>query len=388
VTLNAHDSGLAGGFHLAYTACAGVPPARCLPVTLDVGTDTKSVREDQFYLGRRAPRLAGEAYAAFVEEFIVAVQREFPDAIVQFEDFNNASAFSLLGRYRDRLRCFNDDIQSSGAMVLAGLYTAGRLLRRPLGEERLLFVGAGEAGLGIGLAVVAALQRTGLSAEETRSHCFFIDSHGTVVAARTDLPAHKRAFAQHRAAHANLVSAIDDFRPTALIGACGCGGIFTQPVLEAMVRNCESPVVFALSNPTSKAECTAEQAYAWTNGRVVFATGSPFEPVKVAGAIRAPGQANNSYIFPGIGLGVMVSGASRVIDAMFLAAADALAEQVSDEDLAVGRIFPPQTKLRDVAVAVAAAVARAAFERGVATKAQPNDLTGDIRRAMYQPQDR
>jgi malate dehydrogenase (oxaloacetate-decarboxylating)(NADP+) len=384
--LGANGMGIPIGKLALYTACAGVPPSRCLPITLDVGTDTKSVREDRFYLGRRTPRLAGKAYAAFMEEFVAAAQKVFPNAIVQFEDFNNASAFSLLARYRDQLCCFNDDIQGSGAMALAGLYAAGRLARRQLNAERILFLGAGEAGLGIGSAVVAALQRQGLTAEQAHARCLFIDSRGTLIARRADLAPHKRAFAQDRAPQSDLVSTIETFRPTALIGACGCGGIFTQPVLEAMVKSCALPVVFALSNPTSKAECTAEQAYTWTQGRLIFATGSPFEPVTVAGTIHAPGQANNSYVFPGVGLGVMVSGASRVTDAMFIAAAEALAKQVTDDDLHVGRVFPPQSKLREVAVAVASAVARVAFERGLATKSQPDDLTGAITREMYQPE--
>jgi malate dehydrogenase (oxaloacetate-decarboxylating)(NADP+) len=384
--LGANGMGIPIGKLALYTACAGVPPSRGLPIMLDVGTDSPSIREDRFYLGRRAPRLSGEAYLAFVDEFVTAAQQVFPQAIVQFEDFNNANAFGLLARYRDRLCCFNDDIQGTGAMGLAGLYAAGRLARRRLSAERILFLGAGEAGLGIGTLVVAAMQRAGLSPAEARARCLYVDSKGTVVAARTDLAPHKRAFAQERAPLPDLVRTIEAFRPTVLIGACGCGGMFTQAVLEALVRVCPRPAVFALSNPTSKAECTAEQAYAWTGGRVIFAAGSPFEPVTLGGRLHAPGQSNNSYVFPGVGLGVMVSGATRVTDAMYLAAAEALAAQVTEEDLDFGRIFPLQSRMREVAGAVATAVARVAYADGLATRPRPDDLPAAVARAMYVPE--
>ena len=384
--LGANGMGIPIGKLALYTACAGVPPGRCLPVMLDVGTDTQSIREDRFYLGRRLPRLAGDPYAAFLDEFLAAVQTVFPRAIVQFEDFNNPNAFGLLERYRDRLCCFNDDVQGSGAMGLAGLYASSRLTHRELTQERILFVGAGEACLGIGAAVVAALQRAGLSPEQARSRCLFIDSKGTVVAQRRDLAAHKRAFAQNVAPFPDLVSTIDVFRPTVLIGACGQAGAFTEPVLQAMARSCATPVVFALSNPTSKAECTAQQAYGWSNGRVIFAAGSPFEPVALANGTLAPGQANNSYIFPGIGLGVLVCGAARVTDAMFLAAAQALADQVTDDDLRQGRIFPPQKRMRDVAVAVATAVVQVAMDSGLASRPGLEDPRAAVLGAMYRPE--
>ena len=383
--LGANGMGIPVGKLALYTACAGVPPSRCLPVMLDVGTETISIREDRLYLGRRVPRLAGEAYDAFVDEFLTAVQKVFPDAILQFEDFNNANAFGLLARYRDRLCCFNDDVQGSGAMALAGLYSSGRLTHRKMAQERILFVGAGEACLGIGAAIVAALQRDGLSLEQARSRCLFIDSKGTVVSARTDLAAHKRVFAQNLAPLPDLVATIDAFHPTVLIGACGRAGVFTRPVLQAMTRSCNMPVVFALSNPTSKAECTAEQAYGWTDGRVIFAAGSPFDPVQIADGTRAPGQANNSYVFPGVGLGILVSGASRVTDAMFLASAQALADEVTNEDLQVGRIFPPQVRMREVAIAVAAAVAQVAWDSGLAKTSAPKDLRTAVANAMYEP---
>jgi malate dehydrogenase (oxaloacetate-decarboxylating)(NADP+) len=383
--LGANGMGIPIGKLALYTACAGVPPSRCLPVTLDVGTDTASIRDDRFYLGRRVPRLGGDAYDALIEEFVTATQQVFPGVVVQFEDFNNANAFRLLARYRDRLCCFNDDIQGTGAMGLAGLYAAARITGRKITDERILFLGAGEACLGVGSAVVSALQREGVSPGEARSRCLFIDSKGTVVAGRSDLPAHKRVFAQDRTPLPDFVGTIEAFRPTVLFGACGRGAILTQPALEAMAKSCVQPVVFALSNPTSKSECTAEQAYAWTGGRAIFASGSPFEPVTLDGKAHTPGQANNSYVFPGVGLGLLVSRAKRVTDAMFSAAATALASQVTESDLAVGRIFPLQTRMRDVARAVAAAVARVAFDEGLAAQPVPDDLLATVGQAMYRP---
>ncbi len=382
--LGMNGMGIPIGKLALYTVCAGVAPDRCLPVTLDVGTDTESLRNDPFYLGRRAPRLSGERYDALVEEFVAATQAVFPHAVLQFEDFNNANAFRLLDRYRERLCCFNDDVQGTGAMGLAGLYSAGRITGRGLPEERLLFVGAGEACLGIGAAVVAAMQDAGVPEAEARSHCLFVDSQGLVVSGRTDLAPHKRAVARELAPCASLEQVIGQFRPTVMIGASGQPGIFTPAVLQAIARVSERPVVFALSNPTSKSECTAEAAYRATRGNVLFASGSPFGPVELEGRSYTPGQANNSYVFPGLGLGLIVSKSKRVTDRMFLAAARALSSTVSGQDLEAGRVYPPQSRMREVAVAVASAVTGAAFADGVAGT-PPCDPVKLVREAMYWP---
>ena len=383
--LGANGMGIPIGKLALYTACAGVPPALCLPITLDVGTDSDAVRADPFYLGERTPRMTGEGYDALLDEFVAATQAVFPGVVLQFEDFNNANAFRLLERYRDHVCCFNDDVQGTGAMGLAGLYAAARITNTRLVDQRIMFVGAGEACIGIGRAVVAALQSEGLSESEARQRCLFIDSRGVVVASRNDLPEHKRPFAQDRAAEANLLEVVEAFRPTVLFGACSQAGMFTRPILETMARINERPVIFALSNPTSKAECTAEQAYDWTGGRAVFSGGSPFPPITSAGTVHVPGQANNSYIFPGVGLGLLISGAQRVTDAMFLAAARALADQTSNADLQSGRVFPPATRMRDVAAAVAVAVAMVAYEQQLATGPRPPDLDAAVRRFMYSP---
>jgi len=383
--LGANGMGIPIGKLALYTACAGVPPEFCLPVTIDVGTDNEALRSDPFYLGERQQRMTGEAYDALLEEFVAATQAVFPGVIVQFEDFNNACAFRLLRRYRNRLCCFDDDVQGTGAMGLAGLYSAGRITGGGLAAQRILFVGAGEACLGIGGTVIAAMQREGLSEGEAKQRCLFVDSNGLVIASRGDLAEHKRSFAQDRAPLPDLLAAVEDFKPTALIGACGKGGVFTQSVLGAMARLNERPILFALSNPTSKAECTAEQAYAWTNGRAVFASGSPFDPVTLAGRAHAPGQGNNCYVFPGVGLGLLVSGARRVTDEMFLAAARALADQVTEADLEQGRIFPVAARMREVAAAVAAAVGAVACAQGHATNPRPQDLRAEATRVMYVP---
>jgi malate dehydrogenase (oxaloacetate-decarboxylating)(NADP+) len=283
------------------------------------------------------------------------------------------------------LCCFNDDIQGTGAMALAGLWAAGRITGRRLSDERIVFAGAGEACLGIGNLVVAAMQREGLSQTDAKARCLFVDSKGPVILDRTDLTDQKRSFAHDRSAGPALVDVIDHFRPTVLIGASTRGGLFTQPVMSAMSRLNERPVVFALSNPTPNAECTAEQAYTWTSGRVVFASGSPFAPVALNGHVQATGQANNSFVFPGVGFGLLLAGARRVDDELFLAAARALAAQVTDADLRDGRIFPPAERMRDVALAVAVAVASAAYSRGLTTKPEPADLGAAAAAAMYVP---
>jgi malate dehydrogenase (oxaloacetate-decarboxylating)(NADP+) len=383
--LGTNGMGIPIGKLALYTACAGVRPELCLPVTLDVGTDNESLRRDPLYLGTREKRATGEPWDALLEEFVVAAQAAFPGVIVQFEDFNGACAFPLLERYRDRLCCFNDDVQGTGAMGLAGLYSAGRITGKRLVEQRVLFVGAGEACLGIGGTVAAAMRHEGLSENQVKARCLFVDSKGLVVASRKDLSAHKRPFAQDRQPLPDLVAAIESFKPTAIIGATGKGGLFTQAVLEAMARVSERPIVFALSNPTSKAECTAEQAYAWTEGRAIYAAGSQLDPVKIGERLHAPGQGNNSYIFPGVGLGLLLSGAKRMTDEMFLAAAKALAEQASDADLKLGRIFPVATRMREVAASVAAAVAATAHEQGHASKPRPPDLRTEAARYMYRP---
>jgi malate dehydrogenase (oxaloacetate-decarboxylating)(NADP+) len=383
--LGANGMGIPVGKLSLYTGCAGVPPERCLPVLLDVGTDNDALRADPFYIGLKRRRLRGRAYDAMIDEFMTAVQQVFPGALIQFEDFANQNAFRLLQRYRDRFCTFNDDIQGTAAVALAGIYSALRITGGALREQRILCLGAGEAARGICDLIVAAMADDGLIAPEARGRCWLFDSHGLVVAGRPGLAEHKRPYAHARAPVADFVAAVETIRPTAIIGVAAVGGTFTRPVLEAMARINARPIVFALSNPTSNAECTAEQAYAWTGGRAVFACGSPFDPVSLEGRSFVPRQGNNSYIFPGLGLGVLASRARRVTDEMFLAAARALARQVSPADLAQGSIYPPLARIREVSARIAAAVAEVAFASGLAAQARPRRLLPYIRAQMYQP---
>ena len=383
--LGANGMGIPIGKLDLYVACGGVPPAACLPVMLDLGTDNAALHADPFYLGLRQPRLQGEDYDTLLAEFVAAVQEVFPGVLLQFEDFSNQHAFGLLHQYRDQLCCFNDDIQGTGAMGLAGLYSALRLTGGTLEQQRILFAGAGEAALGIAYMVTAALRAQGLSEAQARSHCWLMDSGGLVVDTRTDLKAHKRPYAHAHPPLQDLRAVVAALRPTVLIGASGAAGLFSEPVLRELARHTAQPVVMALSNPTSRAECTAEQAYAWTDGRAIFAAGSPFAPVTHAGRTRVPGQSNNSFIFPGLGLGLLASGASRVSDAMFFAAARALAEQVTPEDLARGRIFPGVQQLRAVAAAVARAVAEVAYDSGLTSQQRAADVGDTLRGMMYEP---
>ncbi|MCC7261592.1 MAG: oxaloacetate-decarboxylating malate dehydrogenase, partial [Candidatus Latescibacteria bacterium] len=356
------------------------------PVTLDVGTDNAALRDDPLYIGMPQPRLRGPAYDALVDEFISAVTEVFPRALVQLEDFANNNAFRLLAKYRNQICLFDDDIQGTGSVVLAGIYAGLRLAGSKLVDQCFLFLGAGEAGLGVGELIVAALQAEGMSEEEARKRCWFFDSKALVVAERTDLAEHKRVFAHAHPPVGDFAAAIAALRPTALIGACGMPGKFTRPMLETMADLNERPLIFALSNPTSKSECTAQQAYEWTGGRAIFASGSPFPIVEYGGRTFDPGQANNAYIFPGVGLGAIACEARCVTDEMFFAAAKALAGEVAESDLRTGRIFPPLSSIRQVSAQIALAVAEVAYARGLAGQARPADLPAHIRSLMYQPE--
>jgi malate dehydrogenase (oxaloacetate-decarboxylating)(NADP+) len=368
-----------------YTVCAGVAPLKTLPVMLDVGTDNAALLGDPLYIGIHSRRLRGSAYDELIDEFVQAVTRVFPQALLQFEDLGNGNAFRLLARYRERLCCFNDDIQGTGAAALAGLYSALRATSRRLTEQRVLFFGAGEAALGIAGLLVAALMEEGLSERAALERCWLVDSHGLVVSSRTELPAHKRRYAHDHAPLTALLDIVERVQPTALIGASAVGGAFTQPVLAAMARINARPIVFALSNPTAKAECTAEQAYGWTDGRVVFASGSPFPPVHRGDQTFVPGQGNNLYVFPGVALGVVASQARIVTDEMFMLAARTLADMVSPHDLAQGRLYPPLARIREISAELGSAVAALAYTRGLARAPHPVDLAGFIRAQMYQP---
>jgi malate dehydrogenase (oxaloacetate-decarboxylating)(NADP+) len=384
--LGAEGMGIPIGKLCLYTACAGVDPLLCLPVTLDVGTDNEESLKDPLYIGIRQRRLRGPEYDALVDEFVEAVQEVFPRALIQFEDFANANAFRLLNQYRDRICTFDDDIQGTGAVALAGLYSALRITGGRLSDLRVLFLGAGEAGIGIADLIVSALAEEGLAPEEAKKRCWFVDSKGLVVESRSHLAEHKRPYAHDHEFLPDLAAAVEALRPGAIIGVSGKPKMFTRPVVEAMARFNPRPIVFALSNPTSKAECSAEEAYQWTQGKAIFASGSPFDPVHWGGRTFVPGQGNNAYIFPGVGLGVIACDAERVIDEMFLAAAQALAQKVSEQDLERGQIYPPLTQIVDVSAAIATAVAEVAYDRGLARLPKPKDLLAHVKSQIYKPE--
>jgi len=384
--LGASGMGIPVGKLSLYTACAGIPPSQCLPITIDVGTNNEGLLNDPLYLGLRQHRMTGPVYDDLVDEFVSAVTHVFPYALIQFEDFANHNAFRFLEKYRNRVCTFNDDIQGTAAVALAGIFSALRITKSPLKEQRLLFFGAGEAGTGIGELVVSAMKAEGLSEADARKRCWFIDSQGLVVKSRGKLASHKLPFAQDVEFILDPVSIMKEFHPTALIGVSGKPNTFSKEVLETIAKDVERPIVFALSNPTSMAECTAEEAYRFTDGKAVFASGSPFDPVEYNGKRFVPGQGNNVYIFPGVGLGVLASASQFVTDEMFLAAARTLANEVQESDLEQGRIYPSLKRIREVSALIAEAVIEVARKRGLARREIEGDVPAAVRAMMYQPE--
>jgi malic enzyme len=372
-----------------YVAAAGIHPAQTLPVSLDVGTDNQELLGDDLYIGWRQPRLRGEAYDAVVDEFVRAVKQRFPKALLQWEDFKQWNAFRLLERYRKELPSFNDDIQGTAAVAVAGIFAASRAAGRKLADERLVIAGAGAAGVGIARLFQSALRREGVTGEALRPTVAFLDSKGLVVDAqdeyRRDL-AWTGELASSRGLRAGspLLDVVRAAKPTVLLGVSGVPGLFGEEVVRTMASQVERPVVFPLSNPTSKSEARPADVLAWTDGRALMATGSPFEPVEFGGRTVRIGQGNNAFVFPGVGLGVLVSEAREVTDGMFAAAADTLAEQLPDEDRQDGSLFPRIVGLRRVTAHVAEAVVRQAVSDGVARN-PPDNPAEAVAAAMWDP---
>jgi malate dehydrogenase (oxaloacetate-decarboxylating)(NADP+) len=384
--LGANGMGIPIGKLSLYTACAGLHPWKCLPVMLDVGTNNEALLADPLYLGLRHHRVTGDAYDELVEEFIVAAQEVFPGVVVQFEDFANHNAFRLLRRYRDRISCFNDDIQGTASVAVAGILSSLRITGQRITEQRFLCLGAGEAATGISDLLVRAMTEDGLDGAAARSRCWMVDSKGLVVAGREGLAEHKRPYAHAHPPVDDFLGAVQALRPTAIIGVGAAPGGFSEDVVREMARLNRRPIVFALSNPTSKAECTAEQAYSWSDGRALFASGSPFDPVTLPDGRRfVPRQGNNSYVFPGVGLALVVVGAMRVTEAMFLAAARTLARCTTQADLDQGSLYPPLSTVRDVSAQIAVDVAEIALRDGLASIERPADIEEAIRAEMYDP---
>ena len=383
--LGANGMGIPVGKLSLYSACAGIHPKLCLPVMLDVGTNNESLLNDPYYVGLRQKRITGQPYDELVDEFITAARQVFPGVLIQFEDFANHSAFHLLHRYRDKIPTFNDDIQGTAAVALAGLFSALRVTGGKLKEQKLLFLGAGEAATGIADLVVSAMVADGASEADARGQIWLVDSRGLVVKDRAGLNAQKLRYAHAHAPVGDFLSAIKDLKPTAIIGVAAVGGTFTPKVLRTMAEINKQPIVFALSNPTSQAECSAEEAYRRTGGRALFACGSPYDPVTIDGKTFVPRQGNNSYIFPGVGLGAIASETRLVTDEMFMAAAHTLAEMVSEADLKQGSLYPALPQIREVSARIGAAVAAVAYQRGLAAGPAPNDLRALVQAQMYDP---
>lgn len=383
--LGANGMGIPIGKLSLYCACAGIHPHQCLPVMFDVGTNNEELLADPLYLGYPGKRFGGDAYLELMDEFVDAVRDKYPKALIQFEDFLTPNAYKLLNRFRDKVLCFNDDIQGTAAVALAGIYASTRLTGIDFSNLRIMFLGAGSAATGIADLLVAAFQATGLDESASRQRLWFNDINGLVVASRNDLMPHNLPYA-HEHEPRGFIDALKSIKPHVLIGATGAPGTFTQEVIETLSELNDRPTIFALSNPTSRAECTAEQAYEWSGGKAIFASGSPFSPVEYNGSKLIPGQGNNAYVFPGIGLGAIACEARTITDEMFLAAARTLADQVKESDLARGTLYPPLADIRPVSKAIALSVAETAFKQDVAGLKKPQDLPGYIESLIYEPE--
>ena len=386
--LGANGMGIPIGKLVLYVVGAGLHPNRTLPILLDVGTDNEELLNDPLYLGCTHRRVAGEAFYEIVDEFVQAATQRWPNVLIQFEDFTNDKAFPLLHRYRDEVLCFNDDIQGTGAVALAGLIAAMRIRKEHLSDQRIVFCGAGSAAVGIADMICAGIaEEHSLSSEQARRLVWMVDSKGLVTTSRGGkLEEHKLPYARDEEPAATLLEIVKRIKPTILIGASGHAHTFTEDVVRTMHTDCKRPIIFALSNPTSKAECTAQQTYSWTSGTAIFASGSPFPPVRIEGRIFVPGQGNNMFIFPGVGLGAVACGAQKVTDEMFFTAAKTLAHLVTDDEMAAGTIYPDLGRIRQISLAIASAVCMLAWEQGLARYAEPEDIREYVRACMYHPE--
>ena len=383
--LGAGGMGIPIGKLSLYTACAGVPPQYCLPIVLDVGTNNPALLDDPLYFGLRQSRVRGDEYTSFVAEFVAAVQALYPKCCIQWEDFANLNAVPILERYRNEICTFNDDIQGTAGIALAGIFAALRITKQKMSDQRFLFLGGGSAGTGIAELISQAMALEGMDIKEARRRSGLFDVRGLLVTSRSDLAEFQKPFALDREPISTFVEAVKALRPTCIIGVSTVPKLFNRAVIEAMAEINERPIIFPYSNPTSRSECTAEEAYRWSGGRAVFASGSPFPPVEVDGRKFIPGQGNNVYIFPAMGMAAFATEATRVTEEMFIIAAKAVAEQVSDDNLATGLIYPPQSRILDAELHVAERVAAYIFEKELARVARPDDVGALIRARAYRP---
>src|SRR5271155_4086044 len=384
--LGANGMGIPIGKLALYTACAGVPPEFTLPVLIDCGTNNDSLRQDPLYLGLRRTRPAVEELDEFVEGFVTVVEDEFPNCCIQFEDWAGVDAVRLLARYRERVCCFNDDIQGTAAVALAGILGALRITGGKLSEQTFLFLGAGSAGIGIADLLTETIALEGISPEKARTHTWLFDVNGLLESTRNDLADFQQPYAHAHRPCKDFVDAIESIKPTTIIGVSTVAKAFNQRAIEAMARISQHPIIFPYSNPTSHSECTAEEAYRWSEGRAVFASGSPFPPVRFGDRTLVPGQGNNVYIFPAIGMAVYATRAKLITDEMFIAAARAVAEQVTKAELDVGLIYPPQSEILKTELHAAERVAEVIFARGLARVPKPSDIGVFIQSQTYKPE--
>lgn len=383
--LGASGMGIPIGKLSLYCACAGIHPRQCLPVMFDVGTDNESLRADPAYLGAQHPRLRGDEYFSLMDEFMRAANDAYPGVLIQFEDFITANAFALLEKYQHNTFCFNDDIQGTAAVAVAGIFASTRITGIDFADLRFAFLGAGSAASGIGQMIARALIECGVDEREAYRRLWFFNRSGLVESSRKNLPPHLTPFAHDLAPQKDFAAALKEHRPQVLIGATGMPATFGREIIALMADMHPRPTIFALSNPTARAECTAQQAYEWSDGRAVFASGSPFAEVTLRGKTLQAGQGNNSYIFPGVGLGMTACRAKTIPDEVFMVAARALADAVGEEDLARGSLYPPPEKIREVSLAIASAAAEYAWENGLASAPRPRDIRAEIAAMRYDP---
>ncbi len=384
--LGANGAGIPIGKLQLYTACAGVPPQYLLPMYLDAGTNNEQYLHDPLYLGMRKTRPATADLYSFVDEFVEAVQEVFPKCCIHFEDWTGADAVHLLQRYRDRYCVYNDDVQGTAGITLAGMINAAKIKGTKLKDEKYLFLGAGSAGIGLANLLCSALVGQGMSLKEAQSRVYMFDINGLLEASRKDLVDFQNPYAHEHAPTRDFVAAIESIKPTTIIGVSTIGGAFHQKVIETMARINERPVILALSNPTEHAECTAEQAYTWSKGKAIYAAGVQFEPVHYNGQTFLPGQANNFYIFPAVGMAIFATQAKRVTDEMFIEAGQAVADQVPSQLLQQGLLYPLQSNILETEIQTAARVAKLVFDSGLARVKQPADMVAFIRQHVYKPE--
>jgi len=383
--LGANGMGIPIGKLQLYTAAAGVPPKHLLPMYLDAGTNNEACLKDPLYLGLRKHRPATEDLYSFVDEFVEAVQEAFPKCCIHFEDWTGVDAVHLLERYRDKYCVYNDDVQGTAGITLAGMINATRLKKTKLADEIYLFLGAGSAGIGLANLLCSALVEEGLTLGEAQAKVHMFDVNGLLEDSRTDLVDFQLPYAHPHAPERDFAAAIESIKPSTIIGVSTIGGAFTQGVVEAMSKINDRPIILALSNPTEHAECTAEQAYTWSGGKAIFAAGVQFPPVTLNGQDFMPGQANNFYIFPAVGMAIFATQASRVPDELFIEAARAVADQVPDDLLQKGLLYPPQSDILEIEIQTAAKVAGKVFDAGLAGVPRPDDLEAFIRSHVYRP---